>query len=73
LQGASLDALNEEIVIRLQELGIAAPSTTRIGGVTVIRVKLTNHRTRFSDLDLLIEAAADLGSSQAVRLAATKP
>ena len=73
LQGASLDALNEEIVIRLQELGIAAPSTTRIGGVTVIRVNLTNHRTRFSDLDLLIEAAADLGSSQAVRLAATTP
>ncbi|MGA1342903.1 MAG: pyridoxal phosphate-dependent decarboxylase family protein [Hyphomonas sp.] len=73
VQGASLDALNEEIVIRLQELGIAAPSTTRLGGATVIRVNLTNHRTRFADLDLLLEAVADLGSSQAVRLAATTP
>jgi len=70
LQGAALDALNEEIVIRLQESGIAAPSTTRLGGATVIRVNLTNHRTELADLDLLLEAAADLGASEAVRLAA---
>lgn len=51
-----LDALNQEIVIRLQEGGLAAPSTTRIRGKLAIRVNITNHRTRFSDLDLLIEA-----------------
>lgn len=70
LQGAALDALNDEIVIRLQESGIAAPSTTRLGGATVIRVNLTNHRTELADLDLLLEAVADLGASEAVRLAA---
>jgi glutamate/tyrosine decarboxylase-like PLP-dependent enzyme len=50
----ALDALNEEIVILLQESGVAAPSTTRIRGRTAIRVNLTNHRTQRSDLDLLL-------------------
>ena len=56
-----LDALNQEIVIRLQESGLAAPSTTRIGGRLAIRVNITNHRTRFSDLDLLVEAVLNTG------------
>ncbi|MEM5517368.1 pyridoxal-dependent decarboxylase [Henriciella sp. AS95] len=51
-----LDALNQEIVIRLQEAGIAAPSWTRIGGRLAIRVNITNHRTRMSDIDVLIDA-----------------
>ena len=70
ISGAALDALNEEIVIRLQELGIAAPSTTRLNGVTVIRVNLTNHRTRTADLDLLLAEIAALGENTETRLAA---
>ena len=57
----NLDALNDEIVIALQETGIAAPSTKRIGGQLAIRVNITNHRTRFTDLDLLITQAQRLG------------
>ena len=72
LQGAALDALNEEIVIRLQELGIAAPSTTRLKGATVIRVNLTNHRTQTADLDLLLAEIAGLGESTETRLAAAQ-
>jgi glutamate/tyrosine decarboxylase-like PLP-dependent enzyme len=72
LGGAALDALNEEIVIRLQELGIAAPSTTRLNGATVIRVNLTNHRTRTQDLDLLLAEIAGLGESTETRLAAAQ-
>ena len=72
LQGAALDALNEEIVIRLQELGIAAPSTTRLKGATVIRVNLTNHRTQTADLDLLLAEIAGLGESTETRLAAAR-
>ncbi|MBA4338543.1 MAG: cytochrome D ubiquinol oxidase subunit I [Hyphomonas sp.] len=72
LDGAALDALNEEIVIRLQELGIAAPSTTRLKGATVIRVNLTNHRTQTSDLDLLLAEIAGLGESTETRLAAAQ-
>lgn len=70
ISGAALDALNEEIVIRLQELGIAAPSTTRLNGVTVIRVNLTNHRTRTADLDLLLAEIAALGENTETRRAA---
>ncbi|MEX0880087.1 MAG: pyridoxal-dependent decarboxylase [Thermoanaerobaculia bacterium] len=56
---AALDRLNEDVVGDLQESGVAAPSTTRILGAMVIRVNLTNHRTRQEDLDLLVRAAAE--------------
>ncbi len=55
------DALNEEIVVRLQESGVAVPSTTVINGQMAIRVNLTNHRTRNSDLDTLVEAITKIG------------
>ena len=57
----ALDALNDRIVVELQERGIAAPSTTRVRGRLAIRVNLTNHRTRFEDLDLLVEAVVRVG------------
>ncbi len=50
------DALNERIVIELQESGIAAPSSTRIDGKLAIRVAIAGHRTREPDIDLLIDA-----------------
>ncbi|MGI9414552.1 MAG: pyridoxal phosphate-dependent decarboxylase family protein, partial [Hyphomicrobiales bacterium] len=55
------DELNKEIVIQLQERGIAAPSTTWIDGRLAIRVNITNHRTRTADLDLLVNAVLELG------------
>jgi aromatic-L-amino-acid decarboxylase len=48
------------IVAGLQESGIAAPSTTRIGGRLCIRVAILNHRTEPADLDLTLRAAEDL-------------
>lgn len=53
---STLDKLNGDVVVALQEKGIAAPSTTRIGGKLAIRVNLTNHRTTDADLDLLVDA-----------------
>lgn len=53
---STLDKLNGDVVVTLQEKGIAAPSTTRIGGKLAIRVNLTNHRTTDADLDLLVDA-----------------
>ncbi|MBL4806029.1 MAG: aminotransferase class V-fold PLP-dependent enzyme [Rhodobacteraceae bacterium] len=50
------DELNAEIVLRLQESGIAAPSTTQINGQLAIRVNITNHRTTDDDLLILVEA-----------------
>ncbi len=57
----ALDRINREIVITLQSQGIAAPSTTRLEGNLVIRVNLTNHRTRQADLDQLLEAVLAIG------------
>lgn len=61
----SLDSLNEELVQDLQEAGIAAPSTTRLRGPLAIRVNITNHRCRLSDLDLLIDAILGAGRRRA--------
>jgi glutamate/tyrosine decarboxylase-like PLP-dependent enzyme len=61
---ADIDRLNQDIVVQLQESGIAAPSTTRIGGRLAIRVNLTNHRTRREDLDLFLRAATDAASER---------
>ena len=52
---------NARIVVDLQESGIAAPSTTTINDEIAIRVNLTNHRTRESDLDMLVDAILEMG------------
>ena len=65
LEEAALDTLNEEIVLRLQESGIAAPSTTRLKGRLAIRINLTNHRTQDSDLDLLLTEIVRIGEEVA--------
>jgi len=58
------DALNADIVASLQRTGVAAPSTTHIGGRTAIRVCLTNHRTTTEDLDLLVRETVRLGRAR---------
>ena len=65
-----LDVLNDEIVILLQERGIAVPSTTKIKGQLAIRVNITNHRTQESDLDLLVDAVLQIGAELTVPVAA---
>jgi glutamate/tyrosine decarboxylase-like PLP-dependent enzyme len=46
--------LNENIVVDLQNRGVAAPSTTYLDGQPVIRAALVNHRTTKGDLDCFI-------------------
>jgi aromatic-L-amino-acid decarboxylase len=53
---AEADRLNRDIVIDLQESGIAVPSTTRIDGKLAIRVAIVNHRSRERDLDIVVDA-----------------
>ena len=65
--GDELQAINGEIVMDLQERGIAAPSTTTLNGELAIRVNITNHRTTFADLDLLADAVVDAGREIAAR------
>ncbi len=58
---AALDFLNREILMRLQERGIAVPSSTIVRGAFAIRCAFTNHRTRLADIDRLAEAVVALG------------
>jgi glutamate/tyrosine decarboxylase-like PLP-dependent enzyme len=55
------DALNAEIVLRLQESGVAAPSTTVLDGRLAIRAAIVNHRTRAEDVDILVREVLRLG------------
>jgi aromatic-L-amino-acid/L-tryptophan decarboxylase len=65
LTDAQLDALNAEVVMRIQESGVAVPSTTRLRGRTVIRLAIVNHRTLDADLDLLVDAVLQTGRAVA--------
>lgn len=57
-----LNALNDELAMRIQESGVAVISTTTIDGKQALRVNLTNHRTTAADIDLLLETLRDLGA-----------
>lgn len=58
-----LNQLNKEIVMTLQVLGIASPSSTVLNGTYAIRVAITNHRSLISDFDTLIHETIRLGNS----------
>jgi aromatic-L-amino-acid/L-tryptophan decarboxylase len=47
--------------LRLQEDGVAAISDTTVRGEHCLRVAINNHRTRSSDLDLLVREIVRLG------------
>lgn len=57
------DRVNGDIVVALQESGVAAPSTTRIGDALAIRVAVVNHRCRARDLDRIVDEVLALGRS----------
>jgi glutamate/tyrosine decarboxylase-like PLP-dependent enzyme len=63
LDEAALDALNRELVVRLQESGVAVPSQTVVAGRFALRVAITNHRTTGADLDLLVAEVLGLGAA----------
>lgn len=60
LTEAELDELNREILIRLQEDGVAIPSSTLCDGRFALRVAITNHRSKREDFDLLVDSVLDL-------------
>jgi len=60
--GARIDSdeLNREILMRVQERGIAVPSSAEIDGRLCIRVNITNHRTRREDLEIFLAAIEEI-------------
>lgn len=56
-----LNLINQEILVRLHEKGIAAPSYTNLSGKYCLRVAITNHRSRLEDFELFVDKVIRLG------------
>jgi aromatic-L-amino-acid decarboxylase len=69
LSEAALKRLNTEIMLQMQETGIAAVSDTTVRGRHCLRAAINNHRTTTSDLDILTEEVARLGRTLAQEMA----
>ncbi len=67
MDDATMKSVNTEIMLRLQEEGTAVLSDTTVRGVHCLRVAINNHRTRRSDLKLLVEEVVGLGDSLSER------
>lgn len=52
------DTLNKELLLRIQEEGLAIPSGSQLGGRYILRVAVSNHRSRWSDFEALLEGVA---------------
>ena len=60
-KGDALNKVNKQIVIELQEQGIAVLSGTVIKGKYVLRAANSNHRSRREDFDFLIREVIRIG------------
>jgi len=69
---ATLKQLNTEIMVRLQETGIAAVSDTTVRGRHCLRAAINNHRTLPSDLDMLTGEVVRLGEILAQNISMKK-
>jgi aromatic-L-amino-acid decarboxylase len=56
-----LDALNEELLMRLHESGVAVPTNASIYGKFTLRVAIVNHRSRREDFVLLVQEVQRIG------------
>jgi len=59
------DKVNREVVVNIQEAGIAAPSTTVLNDKLAIRAAIVNHRTDVADVDRLVSAVLEFGARRA--------
>ena len=62
IENEALNAINKEILMQLQEQGIAAPSYTMLNGCYAIRCAITNHRSRKSDFEALVKGVLEIGN-----------
>lgn len=58
---AESDKVNAEIVVQVQESGVAAPSSTTVDGRLAIRAAIFNHRAQRCDVDTLVNAVLVAG------------
>ena len=60
---ATLNELNQSLLVQLQESGIAAPSYTTLNGEYCLRAAISNHRSKQEDFDLMVEEVLKIGKS----------
>ncbi len=60
--------LNKEILMTLHEEGIAVPTYTILDGCYVIRVAITNHRSRKEDFEELVKEVKRIGKDLLIKL-----
>jgi glutamate/tyrosine decarboxylase-like PLP-dependent enzyme len=65
LDEAGSRRLNTEVMLRLQESGLACPSDTVLHGRHALRVANVNHRTRAADMNLLVDEVLRIGKALA--------
>ena len=58
----SLNALNQEILYRVQESGTAVISSAILDGRFALRAAITNHRSRLADFDAFVEALSRISA-----------
>jgi aromatic-L-amino-acid decarboxylase len=61
LDDKTLTALNKEILMQLQEQGIAAPSYSTLHGQYCLRIAIANHRSTQDDFDVLAREVVRIG------------
>ena len=62
LDDVTLDDLNKQIEIELQEQGVAVPSVSTINGRKYLHIAVVNHRSRRDDFDLLVREVLRIGA-----------
>jgi glutamate/tyrosine decarboxylase-like PLP-dependent enzyme len=64
LAESDLDAVNERILVGLQESGFCVLSPYRIQGRFCLRAAISNHRTERRDVEALVERVVEAGSGR---------
>ena len=59
----NLNILNQELLIRLHEGGVAVPSYTTLNGAYCLRIAIANHRSTFEDVEIVVEEVLRLGDA----------
>ena len=62
LNDDSLNTINKEILMRLHEQGIAAPTYTTLNQRYCLRIAIANHRSTQDDFDLLAKEVVRIGN-----------
>lgn len=67
-----LNEINKELLMRLEESGIAVVSSTTLDGKFALRAAIVNHRSRREDFDALVQAVLKIGESAATDMTGEK-